>query len=132
MISIFFKTLRCKLYNFKLTANQIMAKQTMNCRSHNNEWSFSNNELSFSLSFSNLKIMLFFNSRVDCCDVNLTRQRSTLRPFSIAVALPARAERTLLNFLCSCLTCAFFVRLNARGHAMKVELHSTFLACPGD
>ena len=55
-----------------------------------------------------------------------------LRQFSIAVALPARAERTLLNFLCSCLTCAFFVRLNARGHAMKVELHSTFLACPRD
>ena len=47
----------------------------------------------------------------------------------------ARAERTLLNFLCSCLTaltCAFCVRLNARGHAMKVELHSTFLACLGD
>jgi hypothetical protein len=42
------------------------------------------------------------------------------------------AERTLLKFLCSYLTCAFFVRLNARGHAMKVELHSTFLACPGD
>ena len=57
---------------------------------------------------------------------------NSLRPFSIAVALPAQAERTLLNFLCSCLTCAFFVRLNARGHAMKVELHSTFLACPGD
>ena len=56
----------------------------------------------------------------------------SLRQFSIAVALPARAERTSLNFLCSCLTCAFFVRLNARGHAMKVELHSTFLACPGD
>ena len=55
-----------------------------------------------------------------------------LRQFSIAVALPARAERTLLNFLCSCLTCAFFVRLNARGHAMEVELHSTFLACPRD
>jgi hypothetical protein len=57
---------------------------------------------------------------------------SDLRQFSIAVALPARAERTLLNFLCSFLTCAFFVRLNARGHAMKVELHSTFLACSGD
>jgi hypothetical protein len=57
---------------------------------------------------------------------------AALRQFSIAVALPARAERTLLNFFCSCLTCAFFVRLNARGHAMKVELHSTFLACSCD
>ena len=50
--------------------------------------------------------------------------------FHIAVALPARAERTLLNFLCTCLTCAFFACLTARGHAMNVQLHSTFLVCP--
>jgi hypothetical protein len=37
MISIFFKMLRCKLYNFKLTVNQ-MAKQTMNCISHRRTW----------------------------------------------------------------------------------------------
>jgi hypothetical protein len=44
----------------------------------------------------------------------------------------AVTEQTLLNFLCSCLTCAFFVRLAARGHAMKVELFSTFLVCSRD
>ena len=36
-----------------------------------------------------------------------TSYPGALRQFSIAVALPARAERTLLNFLCSCLTCIF-------------------------
>ena len=36
--------------------------------------------------------------------------RPSLGLFSSAVALPARAERTFI-----------FVRLNARGHAMKVE-----------
>jgi hypothetical protein len=35
--AIFFKMLRCKLYNFKLTVNQ-MAKQTMNCRSYRWTW----------------------------------------------------------------------------------------------
>ena len=52
--------------------------------------------------------------------VKIARLCGALRQFSIAVALPAWAERTLFNFLCSCLTCSFFVRLNARGHAMKV------------
>ena len=51
---------------------------------------------------------------------------------SIAVALPERAERTLLNFLYSCLSCPHFVRLNARGQAMKAELHSSFLVWPRD
>jgi hypothetical protein len=44
-------------------------------------------------------------------------------------APPARAKRLQWKMA---LTCAFFVRLTARGHAMKVELHSTFLACPRD
>jgi hypothetical protein len=50
--------------------------------------------------------------------------------FPLQSLCPRAGGRTLLNFLCSCLSCAFFVRLNARRHAMKVELRSTFLACP--
>jgi hypothetical protein len=59
-------------------------------------------------------------------------ERSLKAIFHCSRFARARAERTLLYFLCGCLTCAFSVRLNARAHAMKVELHSTFLACPGD
>ena len=41
-----------------------------------------------------------------CCTAQIIPKY--IRQFSIAVALPARAERILLNFLCSCLSCAFF------------------------
>ena len=53
-----------------------------------------------------------------------------LRQYSIAVALPARAERTLLNFLCSCLSCAFFVRFECSRTRHESRTTFNFLDVP--
>jgi hypothetical protein len=60
-------------------------------------------------------------------------QWSSLRPFSIAVALPARAEGECFNFCYSCQIVAFSacLLLSARTR-LEVELHSTFLSWPRD